>query len=144
MIQKQERGERLVLRRGTHMGCCSQTRQEPSHIRFAQVGDGPHVMKAHEALDPVAVRLLGVAAEMSGASGKAYPFEKWVVSWNSGTVHGNIQMCAAVPAARGTERWAQLDRLSCKEREQVRDSLVSPWHGPISALGVPTGIPSRA
>ena len=54
MIQKQERVERLVLRRGTHMGCCSQTRQEPSHVRFVQIGDGPQVMKAHEALDPVA------------------------------------------------------------------------------------------
>jgi hypothetical protein len=36
------------------MGCWSQTRQEPSHVRFAQIGDGPQVMNAHEALDPVA------------------------------------------------------------------------------------------
>jgi hypothetical protein len=45
-----------------------QAGQASTDFQFAQVGDGLQVMNAHEALDPVAVRLLGVVAEMSGAS----------------------------------------------------------------------------
>jgi hypothetical protein len=117
MVKKQEGVKGLILCRGTHMGNRGQAGQESTDFQFAYVGDGPQLVKAHEALDPVAVRLLGVVAEMSGASGKAYPFEKGMVSRNRVTVPGNVQRCTIVRTARRTEKWVHFDRLSCKERE---------------------------
>ena len=48
----------------------------------------------------------------------------------------DVRLLSPVAVMPDANRLADL-RLSCKEREQVRDSLVSSWHGPISALGMP-------
>ncbi len=67
--------ERLVLCRGAHLLSRRQAGQEPTDFRFAHVGHGLQLMKAHEALDPVTVGLLGMATQIPGSGGKVYPIE---------------------------------------------------------------------
>jgi hypothetical protein len=67
LVEKQQRRERLVLRRRRHVALRGEPAQESRHLSRAHLARMPLLVEENEAADPVPVRLLGAPAVMPRA-----------------------------------------------------------------------------
>src|SRR4029079_14975055 len=75
-VQKQQRGERLVLRRRAHPAFCREGAQEALDVRFSELGGVTLLVKEDEATNPVDAGLFGASAVVTPAKNASHAIQQ--------------------------------------------------------------------
>lgn len=137
VVQEQQGGQGLVLRRGGHTITDGQVGQERVDLPLAHLGGVALAVELDKPDNPGRVCLLGPPAVVASAKGLVHPIrqlERPRQGVRNCRVGRRILIVAAICRPK---RGVHINRTACKQRQQAREDCVGVGNRPVLALRMP-------